>query len=76
MNLDIPAHLRARVDALAARSSLSAAEVIADALENGHSLEWQERYLEKVAAGLDDADLGDFATDAEIGAGVNKYRPA
>lgn len=76
MTLDIPAHLRARVDALAARSSLSAAEVIADALENGHSLEWQERYLEKVAAGLADADLGDFATDAEIGAVVNKYRPA
>ena len=76
ITLDIPDELKARVDALAARSSLSASQVIADALENGHSLDWQERFLEKVAVGLADADQGEFASDAEVEAVVNKYRPA
>lgn len=76
ITLDIPDELKARVDAIAARSNLSASEVIADALENGHSLGWQERFLEKVAAGLADADQGEFASDAEVEAVVNKYRPA
>jgi predicted transcriptional regulator len=74
--LDIPDDLRARVDAIAARSNLSASQVIADALEHGHSLEWQERFLEKVTAGLAEAEQGEFATDAEVDAVVNKYRPA
>jgi predicted transcriptional regulator len=75
ITLDIPDELKARVDAIAARSNLSASEVVADALENGHSLEWQERFLEKVAAGVADADRANFATDAEVAAVVNKYRP-
>ena len=75
ITLDIPDELRARVDAIAARSNLSASEVVADALENGHSLEWQERFLEKVAAGTADADRAHFATGAELAAVVNKYRP-
>jgi predicted transcriptional regulator len=49
--------------------------VIADALENGHSLEWQERFLEKVAAGTADADRANFATEADLAGIVNKYRP-
>ena len=46
ITLEISDELKARVDAIAARSSLSASEVITDALENGRSLEWQERFLE------------------------------
>lgn len=76
ITLDIADELKARVDAIAARSNLSASQVIADALENGHSLEWQERFLAKVAAGVADADRNAFATDAELAAVVNKYRPA
>jgi len=76
ITLDIAEELKARVDAIAARSSLSPSQVIADALENGHSLEWQERFLEKVGAGLVDADRDAFATDDELAAVVNKYRPA
>ena len=41
--LDIPDRLRDRVADIAARSNLSVSEVIAEALENGRSLEWQER---------------------------------
>lgn len=74
--LDIPDELRARVDAIAARSNLSVSQVVADALENGHSLEWQERFLEKVATGLAEAEQGEFATDAEVEGVLNKYRPA
>jgi predicted transcriptional regulator len=75
ITLDISDDLKARVDAIAARSSLSPSEVIADALENGHSLDWQERFLDKVATGLAEADRGDFASDADLDRIVNKYRP-
>lgn len=74
--LDIPEKLRARVDAIAARSSLTPAQVVADALEHGHSLDWQERFLERVEAGLAEADQQQFASAAEIDAIINKYRPA
>jgi predicted transcriptional regulator len=76
IELEITPELRARIDAIAARSSLSVSEVIADALENGHSLEWQERFLDKVAAGIGAADRGEFATPTEIERVLNKYRPS
>ncbi|HEY4249965.1 MAG TPA: hypothetical protein VGM87_02130 [Roseomonas sp.] len=74
MVLDIPPHLQARVDAIAARSSLSPSEVIADALQNGRSLEWQERFLDKVAEGLRAAERGEFATSDDVARVANKYR--
>jgi len=58
------------MDAIALRSNLSPAEIVADALENGHSLEWQERFLEKVTAGLADADAGDFVSASDLSAVV------
>ncbi len=73
--LEIPAELQARVDAIAARSSLSASEVVADALQNGHSLEWQERFLDKVAEGMASADRGEIASPDDLARVVNKYRP-
>jgi predicted transcriptional regulator len=75
IDLEITPELRTRIDAIAARSSMSVSEVIADALENGHSLEWQERFLDKVAAGIAAADRGEFASDGEIERVLNKYRP-
>lgn len=72
----IPPEMRARVEAIATRFGVNPAEIVADALENGHSLAWQEMYLEKVAAGLKAADQGDFATDEEIAAVRSKYRRA
>lgn len=77
MDHDVPLapELKARVEAIAARSSLSATDVITDALENGHSLEWQERFLDKVAAGVAAADRGDFASDDEVQRVRHKYRP-
>lgn len=68
--------LQARVANIAARSNLTAEQIITDALQNGHSLEWQERFLEKVADGLSDADENGFASDQEVERVVNKYRPA
>lgn len=72
--LEISPELRARLDAVAARSGLSLSEVVADALENGHSLEWQERFLDKVIRGIDAADRGEFASADEIERVRNKYR--
>lgn len=68
--------LQARVDALAARAGRASHEVIADALENGHSLEWQERFIDKVMAGVAEADAGRFASTAEIDRVRHKYRPS
>jgi predicted transcriptional regulator len=76
VTLDIPNELQARVDAIARRSGLSASQVVADALGKGYSLEWQERFLDKVAAGVEAADRGDFASQDEIDQVLNKYRPA
>ena len=76
ITVDISEELKARVDAIAARSSLSAAEIIADALQHGHSLAWQERFLDKVAAGTAAADRGEFASADEVARVVNKYRPS
>lgn len=70
----IAPELQARVEALAVLSSRSPAEVVADALERGHSLEWQERFAEQVRAGLDDAAAGRFATPADFERLRNKYR--
>lgn len=75
VTLDIPDELQARVDAIARRSGLSASQVVADALGKDYSLEWQERFLDKVAAGLAAADRGDFANDDDIAQVLNKYRP-
>lgn len=74
ITVDLPDDLKARVDAIAARSSLSPSEVIADALANGHSIEWQEQFLAKVAEGIAAADRGEFATADEVLRVVNKYR--
>jgi predicted transcriptional regulator len=76
MTLDIPSELRERVEAIAVRSNLTASQVIADALEHGHSLEWQERFLAKVEEGIAAADRGDFASPEEIRAVADKYRPS
>ena len=76
LEFEITPELQARIDSIAARSNLSASEVIADALENGHSLEWQERFLDKVTAGIEAAERGEFASEADIERVRNKYRPS
>ncbi|WP_443749672.1 hypothetical protein [Asticcacaulis solisilvae] len=75
VKFDITPELQNRIDAIATRSSLSPSEVITDALVNGHSLEWQERFLDKVARGIKAADGGEFADQAAIDRVRNKYRP-
>ena len=76
VKLEIPAELQARIDSIAARSSLTAAEIIADALQHGHSLDWQERFLDQVQQGMAAAERGEFATPDEMARVVNKYRPS
>lgn len=71
----ISTELKERVDALAARTGRLAAEVVADALEHGHSLEWQEHFIARVEAGIAAADRGDFAAPQDIERVLDKYRP-
>lgn len=74
--LDLPDELQTRVAAIAARSNLTAEQIVEDALNNGHSLEWQEQFLERVAQGLSDANQKNFSSDAELEQVLAKYRPA
>ncbi|MCD1266623.1 ribbon-helix-helix protein, CopG family [Shinella sp. AETb1-6] len=64
-----------RIDALAARSSLTRGQIIEDALAHGRSLAWQEKWIEGVEAGLADADRGDFVSEDEIAIVLSKYEP-
>jgi|GEM_PF-1621569 len=73
MDLKLPDHLRARVESIAARSNLSTTDVLTDALENGHSLAWQEALLETVAKRAAAADAGDFASGEEVARTMARY---
>lgn len=73
---DIPEDLNRRIASLTARSSLTRAQIIADALSHGRSLAWQEKWIAGVQDGIEAADRGDFATDEEIATALNKYNQA
>jgi predicted transcriptional regulator len=70
---NISLDLSRRVDALVARSSLSRSRIIEEALSHGRSLAWQEKWIAGVEEGLRAADRGEFATQEEIAAVLNKY---
>ena len=72
----IPADLKDRVEALSARTTMSPAEIIRQALEEGRSLAWQEKWIAGVEEGLAQADRGEFASPEEIERVLNKYRPS
>ncbi len=65
--------LSRRIDKLAACSALTRQKIIEDALSHGRSLAWQEKWIEGVQAGIEEADRGDFATAEDIAAVINKY---
>lgn len=67
--------LSLRIDKLAARSSLTRQQIIEDALSHGRSLAWQEKWIEGVQDGIEEADRGDFVTAEDIAAVLNKYSP-
>lgn len=75
-SVDIPDDLNRRLDLLAARSTLSREQIVEDALSRGRSLAWREKWVAGIAAGVEDADRGDFADDAEIAAVLNMFGPA
>ncbi|WP_024588400.1 ribbon-helix-helix protein, CopG family [Aliihoeflea sp. 2WW] len=76
IEVEIKADTRRRVAAIAKRTGLSESEIIAEALEHGHSLEWQERFADKIAAGIKAADSGEFASEVDIERIRTKYRDA
>jgi len=74
-NAEISEDLSRRIDQLAARSKLTREQIIEDALAHGRSLAWQEKWIAGVETGLAEAEKGDFATEEEIAAILNKYGP-
>ncbi len=75
-NAEISDDLSRRIDRLTERSNLTRGQIIEDALAHGRSLAWQERWIAGVEAGLAEAQKGDFATEEEIAAVLNKYGQA
>lgn len=74
-NDNISDDLNRRIDALAARSSLTRSQIIEDALARGRSLAWHERWVAGVQEGLDEANRGEFASEEEIASVLAKYGP-
>ena len=74
IKLDMTPEMQRRVAAVAELTGLSQSEIVAEALEHGRSLDWQERFVEAVGRGLTAADRGAFATDADIERVRNKHR--
>jgi predicted transcriptional regulator len=68
--------MQRRVAAIAEQTGLSESQIVAEALEHGRSLDWQERFAEKVARGVEAADRGEFASTADIERVRNKHRAA
>jgi predicted transcriptional regulator len=75
-NDTLPEDLDRRIDALTARSSLTRGQILEDALAHGRSLAWHEKWVAGVQEGLEQADRGEFASDEEIAAVLNKYSQA
>jgi predicted transcriptional regulator len=72
-SVELSDDLSRRIDRLAERTRLTPSQIVEDALSNGRSLAWQEKWVAGVQAGIQDADQGNFATDAEIASILNKY---
>ncbi|SIQ36016.1 Predicted transcriptional regulator [Rhizobium sp. RU20A] len=73
-HLDISPELKERVQRIAAKARRAETDVVADALERGHSLDWQEAFIDKVNPGLADAEQGAFASAGEMMRLLNTYR--
>jgi predicted transcriptional regulator len=76
ITLEISDSLKARIEAIAARSTMSPSEIVIDALTNGYSLEWLERALDRIERSKAQAGRGEFASAEDIERVVNKYRPS
>lgn len=67
--------LQVRIDAITARSGRPPGAIIADALEYGHSLDWQAQFVDEVVACRTDIATGRIASPEEVEQVLNKYRP-
>jgi predicted transcriptional regulator len=71
--VQLPDDISRRIDSLVERSNLSRDQIVEDALAQGRSLVWQEQWVAGVLEGLAEAERGDFASEPEIEAVLNKY---
>ena len=75
-SIELSDDLERRIDLLAERTRLTRSQIVEDALSHGRSLAWQEKWAAGVHAGIQDADNGNFASEAEIAAVLNKFGAA
>ena len=71
LTVRLPAELRQRLEKLARSTERSKSWLAVDALHNYVELhEWQ---VAQIKAGIHEADVGDFASDAEVAAVIDKW---
>ncbi len=71
--VQLPDDISRRIDNLVERSNLSRDQIVEYALAQGRSLAWQEQWVSGVLEGLAEADRGEFGSETEIEAVLNKY---
>jgi len=72
MTVRLPAKLKSRLSRLAKATDRSKSWLATDAIR--YYLEVQEWQIREIKAGLKEADNGDFASDLEVAAVVDKWR--
>ena len=71
LTVRLPAELRQRLEKLARSTERSKSWLAVDALHNYVELhEWQ---VAQIKAGIHEADAGDFASDVEVAAVIDKW---
>jgi len=70
--VQLPEDMSHRIDSLVERSNLSRDQIVEDAPSQGRSLAWQEQWVSGLTEGLAEADRGEFASEAEIEAVLNR----
>lgn len=71
--VQLPDDISRRIDSLVERSNMSRDQIVEDALAQGRSLAWHEQWVSGMLEGLSEADRGEFASETEIEAVLNKY---
>lgn len=71
LTVRLPTELRQRLEKLARSTERSKSWLTVDALRN--YVEVQEWQVAQIEAGIHEADAGDFASDAEVAAVIDKW---
>jgi RHH-type rel operon transcriptional repressor/antitoxin RelB len=74
MTIELPQNVKERLEGLARATERSEARLAVEAISS--YVELQELQIQQIQAGVRDADAGNFASDDEVAAVLNKWTQA